>query len=588
MYRLHQCTRLMEDSGLFGDIEQDNNPLFYNTSASDTLTETQPEPKGKKEPRFEPHYNNDLVNSSIGLSQRIRKMLNNPKLLVDVVLTERLMNSSVIVYLIELRLESKDDAIIVKRRYSEFKSLRDNLVKLFPTTIVPPIPEKHTLFTYLVNSIDNTKELSVIEVRKRYFRNFLRDVVFDSNTALRNCPLLHKFLDPSYEMCWDNAINEPPVLLLPQNLLLANPNDPTDQNGLYLLLPSVNGFEVDSTDNLSALKKINTDLHKLRDEISIYDLKENNRQEVQANPDIFGDIPADLVTFEINFHQNIKVLQDVHKLNTRSARNLRQMINILIELGGNLNNFSLQIHETNSSDDNQLSLTIEKFGSTMDSSFLNFEHFLYNHVIPDWQEPVTQFIQYYYSALQLIKFYKYKLIQYKLLYKLKFNKVQELSNFNNSFQSVKHLKNLNINSPSISKAIQKIESKQRRGGSLQSKKLWYGLFGGNKASFSLPDEAFRQIETPDISDINTQYQHKIQHIEKELNKIDQLIALVNGNMVTLTQNLKTNFEEFMVKMEKRWLLVMLDYIRAGKQLFRENEATWQDLKGYVQSEQAPT
>lgn len=578
----------MEDSGIFGDIEQDNNPLLYNTSAFDPYEPSQ-SANGKVSPRFEPSsFDNDLVNNLLGLSQKIKKMLNNPRLLVDVILSERLMNSSVIVYLIELRLGAKDDAIIVKRRYSEFKSLRDNLVKLFPTTIVPPIPEKHTFYTYLVNSMDNSKELSVIEVRKRYFRNFLRDVIFDSNPVLRNCPLLHKFLDPGYELCWDNAVNEPPVSLIPQSLLLANPNNPTDQNGLYLLLPSVNGFEVDSTDNLSTLKKINDDLHKLTNDINIYDLKETNRPEPTQDPGVFGDIPVELINFEINFHQNIRVLHDIHKLNTRLVKNLKQMINILIELGGNLNNFSLQIHEMNSLDNNQLSLTIEKFGSTMDSNFLNFEHFLHNHVIPDWQEPINQFVQYYFSALQLIKFYKYKLVQFKLLYKLKFNKIQELSNFNSNYQSIKHLKNLNINSPSINQAIRKIESKQRRGGNLQSKKSWYGLFGGNKTSFSLPDDNYSlKLQTDPVTaeytpnDINHHYQHKIQHIEKELSKLDQLIELVNGDMATLTENLRTNLEEFMQKMERRWLMVMLDFIRAGKQLFNENLTNWNELKGYI-------
>lgn len=33
----------------------------------------------------------------------------------------------------------------VKRRYSEFESLRKSLLKLYPILLIPPIPEKHTL-----------------------------------------------------------------------------------------------------------------------------------------------------------------------------------------------------------------------------------------------------------------------------------------------------------------------------------------------------------------------------------------------------------------------------------------------------------
>lgn len=37
----------------------------------------------------------------------------------------------------------------LRRRYSEFASFREALVRLFPTLIIPPIPEKHSMCTYL-------------------------------------------------------------------------------------------------------------------------------------------------------------------------------------------------------------------------------------------------------------------------------------------------------------------------------------------------------------------------------------------------------------------------------------------------------
>ncbi|KAK8443341.1 Sorting nexin-41 [Candidozyma auris] len=600
----------MADEGIFGDIEQDNNPSWYQSSRTETEDYANGSSRQSPDnPITEPHlmtpnndpkhsnvetfHGNDLINSSIGLSQKIRKMLNSPKLTVDVISSERVMNS-IVVYLIQLKLKgAKDsDAIIVKRRYSEFKSLRDNLVKMYPTIVVPPIPEKHTFLTYLINSIDSSRETNVIELRKRYFKNFLQDVIFDSNTKLRNCPLLHKFLDPNYESCWESAINEPPANLIPSNLLLANPNDTTDQNGLYLLLPSVTGFDLDSTDNLSGLKKLNDDIHKLHADIKLYDLKENNLHEIAENDTVFSDIPIDLINFEINFHRNIKVLHDVQKLNNRSVKNFKTLISTLIELGANLNNFSLQIHDASTHRGKSLSSVIEKFGSAVDSTFLNFEHFLYDEVIPDWDDPVNRFVQYYFSALQLVKFYKYKLIQFKLIYKLKFNKVQEMSAFHDSMNSVKHLKDLDINSPSIKKAIQRIENRQQRVRQLQSKKSWYGLFGGTKSTFTLPEQSLsshpdrESDERPKSgedgpSDMKTHYQHKMQHIDKELSKLDQLIDLVNGDMISLTQNLQVNFQEFLDKMERKWLTIMLEFVRAGKQLFEENLNTWSNFKRSV-------
>jgi hypothetical protein len=37
--------------------------------------------------------------------------------------------------------------LTLRRRYSEFSSLREALVRLFPTLIIPPIPEKHSMCT---------------------------------------------------------------------------------------------------------------------------------------------------------------------------------------------------------------------------------------------------------------------------------------------------------------------------------------------------------------------------------------------------------------------------------------------------------
>lgn len=566
------------------DVENDNNPLWYQSSPQNP-------------PLTEPP--NDLVNSSLGLSQRIRKLLRNPNLSIDIISTERVMNS-VVVYLIELKppsAKTPEDCIIVKRRYSEFKSLRDNLVKLFPSIIVPPIPEKHSLLTYLLHSIDSSKEVSVIDLRRRYFVAFLHDIVFDANPLLRDCPLLHKFLDPNYESCWENAVNEPPVSLLPSNLLLANPNDPTDQNGLYLLLPPVHGFDINSPDNLSLLKKINEDIHKLHADISLFDSKEQKSHDVVVNDNAFADIPVDLVNFEINFHHNIKVLHDVQKLNSRNTKNIKLLINVLVELGGNLNNFSLQVHDPATPKPLSLSTLIERFGSTMDSNFLTFEHFLDHHVVPDWQEPTNQFLQYYFSALQLIKYYKYKLTQYRLVYKLKFNKVQEMANFSNGYNSIKHLKDLNINSPTINRAIKNIEAKQKSRG-LSSKKSWYGLFGGSRPSFSLPETrdtdvlqneggpneplSTRTGENGPDGDVKWHYRNRIQHIEKELHKLDQLIQLANDDMIKLTQNLQKNFHEFLEKMENKWLLLMLEFVRAGQRLFSENLASWEELKRSIE------
>ncbi|KAK6454622.1 uncharacterized protein RJT20DRAFT_130808 [Scheffersomyces xylosifermentans] len=637
------------NDNLFEDIEQDNNPSFYGNQSilndpygrinfngmsinpslsSPNPTHPNPPPPppytstGLESPDSVKNGGTDLVNSTIGLSNKIGQLLEDPELQIDIVSSERLVNSSVIVYTIQLSLPDNSISIIVKRRYSEFKSLRDNLIRLFPTLIIPPIPEKHSIFTYLINSINNSNEINIIEMRKRYFKRFLVDVIFESSPKLKECSLLHKFLDPNYELCWYNALHEPPVNLIPNNLLLSNPVDPTDQTGLYSLLPLVNGFEFDSNiDNLSSLKKLNEEWKRLNEQIKLFEFKSSDYYKNEADmSDItivedhkFTEIPSSLTLFEIKFHNIIKILQDLNKLNSRNVKNYKGVVNNLVELGGNLNNFSLQIfessnHTMNSTvpSNNNLSVTIEKFGSTIDSSFLNFESFIINHVIPEWQEPIHQLIQYYLSSLTLIKFYKYKIIQFKILYKLKFNKFQELLNLTNATSTslataisnannnngdsqnatLDHLKDLN--SPTITNALQKLESRKRRTQGLQNKKSWYGLFGGNNKSYSFnlaPEElqSSGSNKSQHLPQANN-FKFKYNQIEKELNKLNQLIEMCDRDMINLTQELIKTFNEFLKELEKKWLRLMISYIKSGKELFTENLNNWEEFKQSVSEE----
>lgn len=598
---------------LFEDIEQDNNPSLYGSqiNAKSAPSDEKNVTNGKvgKNQGHERGYSeqNEFLQNSIVLPNTIARMINNRDLQIKVISSERLLNSSVIVYSIELSEGDEETKIIVKRRYSEFKSLRDNLARLFPLEVIPPVPEKHSLYTFLVSTLNNSKEQGIVDSRRRSFTRFLQDLIFESSPKLRNCSLFHKFLDPNYESCWSNAIHEPPIILVPDNLLLANPLNPTDQNGLYSLLPNVTGFDFDSNiDNLKPLIKFQEDLQRLNDQISFFEIRSHDAQSSDGKLDSnetmkFKTVPHALACYEENFHKSIKTVQDMNRINSRTSKSLKSIIYILVELGGNLNNFSLQIHELNSNN-NDLSNMIEKFGSTIDSNFLSFESYLFNEYIPNWQEPTFMIIQYYIIALHLIKFYKYKLMQFKLLYKLKFKKYQELSSYTDGFENhmkFDNLKSLDIESPTLHEAIKQMELKQKRlkNRSLSSKKSWYGLFGGNKSgihsaiasdlvALHSSHESDSAIGLPasmtrDEYDIGGQYRMRIHQVEKELDKLDQLIALTNRDMCESTETIGINFKNFLNRVEKKWLELMLDFLRCQRKLFMENLGSWNDLKEFL-------
>lgn len=606
---------------VFNDIEQDNNPSFY----GDTLILANPYPHTRSQqqpalpvppPQHSPRLQQqppqareqspdatDLVNSTLGLSNKILALLDLLDLEIAVVASEHLVGTSVVVYLIQFgrKGDSDDQRIIVKRRYSEFKLFREQLLRLFPTVIVPPIPEKHTLLSYLVNSIDNSHEIHIIDLRKRYFTRFLRELIFASDPRLRQLALTVKFLDPNYEMAWDNALLEPPVLVLPKLMLLANPVDTTDQNGLYVLLPLINGFDISKLlDNMPLLRRINDDLAKLWEQIQLMEAKRHefetrlkmtlpaNSEDENFTP--FHNIPPELVKFENEFHQLIKALDDLDKLNNRLVKNYKQMIHNLIELGGNLNNFSLQVYDNSPGVDNSLSAAIEKFGLAIDSNFLNFEGFLQDRLITEWQEPVHQMNQYFYLALILIKFYKYKVIQYKLLYKLKFQKYQEMFGAVSVPEApgkpadLDHLEGLPL--ASLSQAIQKIKHAKDTGqaGQLRQKKSWYGIFGGGlnyNKQFSKRLSAVEAEEGENGADVGS----KFIQMERELTKVAQLIALTTRDMNNLTDELIKTYRQFIKQLERKWLELMIAYLRLGKQLFEANRDNFTELREWL--EQAP-
>lgn len=61
----------------------------------------------------------------------------------------------------------------MRRRYSEFASLRDALCRLHPTLIIPPIPEKHTMADYAANPTNAKQDQQIIDLRKRMLAVFL-------------------------------------------------------------------------------------------------------------------------------------------------------------------------------------------------------------------------------------------------------------------------------------------------------------------------------------------------------------------------------------------------------------------------------
>lgn len=126
-----------------------------------------------------------------GYDSRIEQMLyEHPEM--PILITEAgksLESGRYIVYTI------KTGELIVRRRYSEFASLRDALTRLHPTLIIPPIPEKHTMADYAANPTSAKQDQQIIDLRKRMLAVFLNRC--RRMEQVRTDGVWWRFLDPN-------------------------------------------------------------------------------------------------------------------------------------------------------------------------------------------------------------------------------------------------------------------------------------------------------------------------------------------------------------------------------------------------------
>ncbi|KAF9956557.1 Sorting nexin, cytoplasm-to-vacuole targeting pathway/endosomal sorting [Mortierella alpina] len=105
----------------------------------------------------------------------------------------------------------------VKRRYSEFESLRKVLCRIYPTLIVPPIPEKHTISNYANIQNKSKEDAAMVEKRKRMLQKFLNRLA--KHEILSYEHVFHRFLETG--VSWSELTHCPPISTLPKNPLNA-------------------------------------------------------------------------------------------------------------------------------------------------------------------------------------------------------------------------------------------------------------------------------------------------------------------------------------------------------------------------------
>ncbi|GLB41710.1 putative protein with phoX homologous domain, present in p47phox and p40phox [Lyophyllum shimeji] len=250
-----------------------------------------------------------------------------------------------------------------RHRYSEFESLRDNLVKLYPTLILPPIPSKQTLGDYAVKQGKAKEDAAMIARRKRMLQTFLNRVA--RHPILSNEHVFHRFLDG--EVSWTEVLNSPPISLLPKNILKAPSHNPTDQNAS----PAYNALP-----NPSAA-------HPLR------------------HPDQ-RFLDSEVFTNKFANH----VSGPMEKVTRRVIKRWSDYAQDHADLGAALNGFSL--NETGA-----LSGAIEKTGQAADSTYMSTSKLL-QELEQNWAEPLHEYSQFASIIKKLLAYRHQKHVQYEM------------------------------------------------------------------------------------------------------------------------------------------------------------------------------
>ncbi|EFE32499.1 uncharacterized protein ARB_00684 [Trichophyton benhamiae CBS 112371] len=265
----------------------------------------------------------------------------------------------------------------VRRRYSEFSSLRTALVNLHPTLIIPPIPEKHTMADYAAKPTKAKEDTAIIELRKRMLAVFLNRC--RRMSEIREDGVWWRFLDPNASwvgIYLGEVLNSHPAASVPKNNLKAPPLDPANPT------PAHNWLPVPSSS--AKLKPTASDIPASSAGAPSF----MNRFPPTSKTLSEHELDPYFVNFEASTRELELLLQgSVEKVNRRTLTHLTALSSDLMELGARYNGFAL------SEQSPTVAAAIERVGQAADNSYIETEE-LSSTLGATFSEPMRESAQF--------------------------------------------------------------------------------------------------------------------------------------------------------------------------------------------------
>ena len=339
----------------------------------------------------------------------------------------------------------------VRRRYSEFNSLRATLVNMHPTLIIPPIPEKHSMADYAAKPTKAKEDMGIIDLRKRMLGVFLNRC--RKMKEIREDGVWWRFLDPNASWVGSahtrqlnvansafqaEVLHSHPVASIPKSNMKAPPLDPSNPTPAHQWLPvPSSSAKLRSTSNVSS-----SGTPTSPPEHSTF---ASSAAHTIPGPQVFGRFPPtsqnlseqDLDPYFANFESSTRELElllqgSIERVNRRTITHLSAFSTDLAELGARYNAFSL------SEQSPTVAAAIERIGQAVDSSYIATEE-LSSTLGASFAEPMRESAQFAGVVRSVLKFRILKRVQEEMTKEELYKKRQLLDSLERSEAEAKRI-----------------------------------------------------------------------------------------------------------------------------------------------------
>ncbi|ANB12792.1 Atg20p [Sugiyamaella lignohabitans] len=471
--------------------------------------------------------------------------------------------------------------LTVRRRYSEFESLRTTLTKLFPTLIVPPIPEKHSMSDYAVSPTKAKEDSGIIEHRHRMLAVFLNRCCHMKR--IRNSSVFQRFLDPNSS--WSEVLNSPPVSNLPKNILKAPPLDPSSPTAAhaYLPIPSSSAKLATGGSGSSGIAAL-TGRRSSLDESDIHSASSHNDGQSAAgtaaiSTEAAGETSATATFDEVE--QNAKEYETVivgglEKVNRRIIKRYSDIASDYSELGAKFNAFSLE-------ESGPLARAVEKVGQAVDDSYMAMEA-LVNSLSSSFSEPLGESAQFAAVVRSVLKYRRQKSLQHELTadsLASKRNTLATLERSEHEAQRINHYLhgdndvNSNGNESDASFPPTHEPSSVPSSASTKPKKAssafkFPGLNNLNQAIHGIIDV-----------DPETTRRNNIGKTREQISQLEEALVVAKSDAVLANESVREELERFQKTKEEDLRRIMNAYLQCHIEWAKKNLESWQECRQEV-------